>query len=90
MTGQSGLTVDLAELQLGRLNSKAVNCIRQFAQYGDVVWGARTMQGNDEDGSPWKYVPVRRLALYIEASLYEGTQWVTFEPTMRSYGIRSG
>ena len=38
------------------------------------------MRGNDQDGSAWKYVPVRRLALYIEASLYEGTQWVAFEP----------
>jgi uncharacterized protein len=80
LTGQSGLTVNLAEVQLGLLNSKGVNCLRQFAQYGDVIWGARTMRGNDQDGSAWKYVPVRRLALYIEASLYEGTQWVAFEP----------
>jgi phage tail-like protein len=80
LTGQSGLTVNLAELQSGLLNSKGVNCLRQFAQYGDVVWGARTMRGNDQDASAWKYVPVRRLALYIEASLYEGTQWVVFEP----------
>jgi phage tail-like protein len=80
LTGQMGLTVNLADIQSGLLNSKAVNCLRQFAQYGDVIWGARTMQGNDQDGSAWKYVPVRRLELYIEASLYEGTQWVAFEP----------
>jgi uncharacterized protein len=80
LTGQSGLIVNLAELPLGLLNSKGINCLRQFAQYGDVVWGARTMRGNDQDASAWKYVPVRRLALYIEASLYEGTQWVAFEP----------
>ena len=68
LTGQSGLTVNLAELQSGLLNSKGVNCLRQLVQYGYVVWGARTMRGNDQDGSAWKYVPMRRLALYIEAA----------------------
>jgi phage tail sheath protein FI len=48
--------------------------------YGTVVWGARTLQGNDERGSEWKYIPVRRTALFIEESLYRGTQWVVFEP----------
>src|ERR1039458_1979885 len=51
--------------------------------YGDVVWGSRTLQGNDQAGSQWKYVPVRRLALFIESSLYDGTQWVVFEPKDR-------
>ena len=64
----------------GLLNPVAVNCIRNFSAYGTVVWGARTLQGNDEVGSQWKYVPVRRLALYIEESLYRGTQWAVFEP----------
>jgi phage tail sheath protein FI len=48
--------------------------------YGDVVWGSRTLQGNDQAGSQWKYVPIRRLALFLESSLYEGTQWAVFEP----------
>ena len=47
---------------------------------GPVVWGARTLDGRDVLASQWKYVPVRRLALYIEESLYRGTQWVVFEP----------
>jgi phage tail sheath protein FI len=47
---------------------------------GRVVWGARTLEGNDQLASEWKYVPVRRTALYIEESLYRGTQWVVFEP----------
>jgi phage tail sheath protein FI len=38
------------------------------------------LQGNDQIGSQWKYVPVRRLALFIEESLYRGTQWAVFEP----------
>jgi phage tail sheath protein FI len=45
-----------------------------------VSWGARTLNGNDQQASEWKYVPVRRLALYLEESLYRGTQWVVFEP----------
>jgi uncharacterized protein len=45
-----------------------------------VVWGARTMAGADIKASEWKYVPVRRLALFLEESLYRGTQWVVFEP----------
>jgi phage tail sheath protein FI len=47
---------------------------------GPVVWGARTLQGDDRLASEWKYIPVRRLALYLEESLYRGTQWVVFEP----------
>jgi phage tail sheath protein FI len=48
--------------------------------YGTVLWGARTMQGNDEVGSEWKYIPVRRTALFIEESLFRALKWVVFEP----------
>jgi Bacteriophage tail sheath protein len=47
---------------------------------GRVVWGARTMRGADQLADEYKYVPIRRLALFIEESLYRGTQWVVFEP----------
>ncbi|MDW5265467.1 MULTISPECIES: Ig-like domain-containing protein [Acidobacteriaceae] len=80
LTGVSGLQYNLTDLENGDLNIQAINCLRQFKTYGDVVWGARTLQGNDQTGSEWKYIPIRRLALYIESSLYEGTQWVVFEP----------
>jgi phage tail sheath protein FI len=80
LTGNSGLQYTLTDLQNGSLNIQAVNCLRQFKVYGDVVWGARTLQGNDQAGSEWKYVPIRRLALFLESSLYDGTQWVVFEP----------
>ena len=79
-TGESGLQYVLTDLENGSLNVQAVNCLRQFKVYGDVVWGARTLQGNDQAGSQWKYVPIRRLALFLESSLYDGTQWVVFEP----------
>jgi phage tail sheath protein FI len=80
ITGNSGLQYVMTEAENGSLNTQAVNCIRQFKVYGDVVWGARTLDGNDQQGSQWKYVPIRRLALFIESSLYNGTQWVVFEP----------
>jgi phage tail sheath protein FI len=80
LTGVSGLQYYLTDLENGDLNIQAINCLRQFKVYGDVVWGARTLQGNDQAGSQWKYVPIRRLALYLESSLYDGTQWVVFEP----------
>lgn len=80
LTGESGLTTVLTDQQNGNLNVNAVNCLRNFPVYGDVVWGARTLQGNDQAGSQWKYVPIRRFALFLESSLYDGTQWVVFEP----------
>ena len=80
LTGESGLTVTLTDAQNGTLNPQAINCIRHFPVYGDVIWGARTMRGNDQVGSEWKYVPIRRFALFLESSLYDGTQWVVFEP----------
>ncbi len=70
----------LTDGENGTLNPLGVNCIRNFPVYGIVAWGARTLKGADQQASEWKYVPVRRLALYIEESLYRGTQWVVFEP----------
>jgi len=80
LAGVSGLRTVLTDLENGELNIRAANCLRNFAVYGNVVWGARTLRGNNEVGSEWKYVPVRRLALFIEESLYRGTKWVVFEP----------
>jgi uncharacterized protein len=80
LTGASSLQYSLTDLENGDLNVQGINCLRQFSAYGNVVWGARTLQGSDQAGSQWKYIPIRRLALYIESSLYDGTQWVVFEP----------
>jgi phage tail sheath protein FI len=80
LTGALGASTVLTNAENGVLNPLAINCIRNLPVYGTVVWGARTLQGNDEQGSEWKYVPVRRTALFIEESLYRGTQWVVFEP----------
>lgn len=70
----------LTDRENGVLNPLGANCIRIFPVYGSVSWGARTLQGDDRFASEWKYIPVRRLALFIEESLYRGTQWVVFEP----------
>lgn len=75
----NGLEVVLTDAENGVLNPVAVNCLRVMPA-GFVNWGARTLAGTDADGSEWKYVPVRRLALFIEESLYRGTHWVVFEP----------
>jgi uncharacterized protein len=72
--------IQLTDQENGFLNPVAINCIRNFNVYGTVVWGARTCQGNDQLGSQWKYVPVRRMALFIEESLFRALKWVVFEP----------
>jgi len=70
----------MSDAENGLLNPQAVNAIRVFPN-GIVVWGARTMQGFDNSGNDdYKYVPVRRCALYLEESLYRGLKWVVFEP----------
>jgi phage tail sheath protein FI len=80
LTSALGLQYTLTDQQNGDLNQLGINCLRQFRTYGNVIWGARTIAGADAAGSQWKYVPIRRLALFLESSLYEGTQWVVFEP----------
>ncbi|MEL6603910.1 MAG: phage tail sheath C-terminal domain-containing protein [Cyanobacteria bacterium J06614_10] len=80
MSGVQALTVKLTDGENGQLNPLGVNCLRNFPVYGNVVWGSRTAAGDDRFASEWKYVPVRRLALFLEESLYRGTQWVVFEP----------
>jgi phage tail sheath protein FI len=80
LTGAAGLVTTMSDRENGQLNPRAINCLRTLPVFGHVVWGARTLHGDNDRGSEWKYVPVRRLALFIEESLYRGTQWVVFEP----------
>jgi len=80
LRGVAGLSYRMTDPENGQLNPLGVNCLRTFPVTGHVVWGARTMDGADRLASEWKYLPVRRLALFLEESLYRGTQWVIFEP----------
>ena len=80
LTGVQGLQANLNDQENGQLNPLGINCLRSFPVTGRVVWGARTLRGADRLADEYKYVPVRRLALFLEESLYRGTQWVVFEP----------
>jgi phage tail sheath protein FI len=76
----STLVTLLTDGENGVLNPLGLNCLRTFPTYGTVSWGARTTDGADAMASQWKYVPIRRLALMIEESVYRGTQWAVFMP----------
>jgi phage tail sheath protein FI len=80
ITGITGFTAQVDDGESGTLNPLAVNGLRTMPLIGPVVWGARTTVGADQLGDQWKYLPVRRLALYIEESLRRGTRWAVFEP----------
>ena len=80
LKGVQAMTYNLSDAEIGQLNPLGLNCFRNFPIYGPVLWGARTLVGADAMANQWKYVPVRRVALFLEQSLYQGTQWVVFEP----------
>jgi len=78
--GVPQLSVSLTDDENGNLNPLGINCLRAMPAAGRVVWGARTLQGADRLASEWKYIPVRRTALFLEESLFRSLQWVVFEP----------
>ncbi len=80
LSGVQNMTYQLSDQENGALNPLGLNCFRTFPLYGPVLWGARTLMGADALADQWKYVPVRRTALFLEESLYRGTKWVVFEP----------
>lgn len=79
-SGVQGFTYSMTDGQNGIINPLGLNALRSFPVAGNLVWGARTLAGADLLASEWKYLPVRRLALFLEESLFRGTQWVVFEP----------
>jgi phage tail sheath protein FI len=71
----------MTDAQQGRLNQVGINCLRQFPSLPPVVYGARTLAYRDSAlQNQWGYVPVRRMALFIEQSLYANLTWAVFEP----------
>ena len=80
LNGVESLQVEMTDADSRLLNLIGVNCLRSLPNNGRVVWGARTMRGTDIEADEYDYVPVRRLALFIEESIHQGTQWVVFEP----------
>jgi phage tail sheath protein FI len=74
--GAVGLAVNFTDVQQGNLNPLNINVLRQFAAAGTVLWGARTITSDAE----WQYIPVRRTAIMLRVSIYNGIQWAVFEP----------
>lgn len=70
----------MTDARQGMLNPKGINCIRGFPGEGLVIFGARTLVAENTAFEQWKYVPVRRTALFIEQSLYASLGWAVFEP----------
>ncbi|MGY4532013.1 phage tail sheath protein FI [Pseudomonas sp. TE3786] len=80
LNGVLDLALPVNDLENGQINPLGINVLRSFPAYGRVAWGARTLKGADAQADEYKYIPIRRLALFLEESLYRGTQWVVFEP----------
>lgn len=80
LDGVTGLAVSLSEDEIGELTLLGVNCLKPVPGAGHVVWGARTRAGSESLDSQWKYLQVRRMALFIESSLMRGLRWVESEP----------
>jgi uncharacterized protein len=80
LNGVQNMTYIMSDPEQGQLNPLGLNCFRNFPIYGSVLWGARTLVGADAMANQWKYLPVRRTALFLESSLYQGTQWAVFSP----------
>lgn len=76
LRGVIDLLADIDDGKQDILNPRGINAVRKFAERGIRVWGARTLTSD----ALWKYVSVRRLFIFLERSIYEGTQWVVFEP----------
>lgn len=74
---EQGLMTDQRQ---GTLNPLGVNCLRSFPGVGTVIYGARTLVTNNLAYQQWRYVPVRRMALFIEQTLFRNLGWVVFEP----------
>ena len=71
-----GLQYHVIDAEQDLLNPVSLNCLRQFPNVGIVSWGTRTLSADPE----WRYVPVRRMGLFLMESLRRGLQWAVFEP----------
>jgi hypothetical protein len=80
MTGAVDLAYVPTDADVAALNPLAVDCLRKLPALGMVCWGARTLAGTDQASDPYRYIPVRRTALFIEESVRRGLSWVVFQP----------
>ncbi len=70
----------MTDMRQGTLNPLGVNCLRDFPGVGTVIFGARTLAADNQAFQQWWYVPVRRMALFLEQTLRSNLTWVIFEP----------
>jgi uncharacterized protein len=75
LAGALGLAADISDADQDSLNPIGCNVIRRFPIYGIVTWGSRTLSAD----AAWRYVPVRRMAIFLRTSIYHGIQWAVFE-----------
>ncbi|MBM4318924.1 MAG: phage tail sheath family protein [Deltaproteobacteria bacterium] len=82
VNGTTGVVEEgrMTDMRHGVLNPKGINCLRGFSGIGTVVFGARTLVTENRSLQQWRYVPVRRMALFIEQTLLANLGWVVFEP----------
>ncbi len=78
LNGAADLAYKVEDLEQDQLNPLGVNCCRKIPGFGSVIWGSRTLA--TKAAPEWRYVPVRRTAIFIEQSIYQGIQWAVFEP----------
>ena len=76
LAGALGLCADIGDSDQDSMNPIGLNVIRRFPIYGIVSWGTRTLSTD----AAWRYIPVRRMAIFLRASIYHGIQWAVFEP----------
>ena len=78
LLGLAGTEHIVEDAEQDQLNPLGVNALRTLPGFGNVIWGARTLA--TKAAPEWRYVPVRRTAIFIEQSLFNGIQWAVFEP----------
>ncbi len=78
LAGVAGIQYPVEDGEQDQLNPLGINCIRKLPGFGPVIWGSRTLATRADP--EWRYVPVRRTAIMIEQSIYNGIQWAVFEP----------
>jgi phage tail sheath protein FI len=76
LNGTLSIELQLNDLHSDSLNPEGLNALRQIPGAGRVIWGSRTMQPSSE----WRYISVRRTAIFLRTSIYNGIQWAVFEP----------
>ncbi len=80
LRGVTELSATVHDDENAALNELGINCLRSFPKNGCFIWGVRTLVGTPSGASEWQYIPVRRMALFLEESILHGTRWAVFEP----------